>query len=424
MYSTIIPPNISTREHVLEVPWAREDPSLGNFELFARELFIDDTAPPLLFLQGGPGSPAPRTMLGWIPEALKRHRVFLLDQRGTGRSGKIDATTPELIREEILSRLRSVDVVADAEDLRRALGFEKWDILGNSFGALCAGSYLSYYPDGVGRAYLTGAVPQLGWEIDDYNAKTFDLLETKHLAFYDAVPWAEARIREVCHHLDNSDERMPTGERLSSQRFRFLGVALGEEYGMHALATILEAPFHNRGGEKRLRPDFKAMVGWRVSVETNPLWPVIHETLFGGVQEGPSNWSAERVAAEHEGFHSDADPTGDGKFYLTGNHFFRYHFEEDPALRAFKPVVEKLAARSDWVATFDQQQLVDNTVPTAIELYEPDMFVPFDFAVENAARIGSAVVNTHPTWEHDAMYLHGEEIFPTLAGMLDRAAGA
>lgn len=419
MYSTLIPPNVTVREHVVDVPWVAEDPSKGTFELFARELYTDPDAPPLLFLQGGPGNPAPRVMLGWIPEALGRHRVFLMDQRGTGRSGKIDQSTPELIDVDIISRLRSVDVAADAEALRKHLGFEQWDVIGNSFGALCAGSYLSYFPGGMSRAYLTGAVPQLGTDIDTYNRMTFDLLKEKCEQFYAAVPWAEPTIREVCHHLDNSDERLPTGERLSSQRFRFIGVALGEEFGFHTLAAILESPFHRAGGEKHLRPDFLAMVGLRVSVQGNPLWPVLHETLFGGGQNTSTNWSAQRVSAECEGFALDADPTADEPFYLTGNHFFRYHFDEDPALHAFRPVVEKLAQKTDWTPPFVDKQLEDNRVPTAIQLYEPDMFVPYDFAVRNAAAIGNAHVLSHPSWEHDAMYLHGEEIFPALSGMLD-----
>ena len=113
VFSTIIPPKASTRIRELDVPWDRSKPELGTFTLFARELYTDETLPPLLFLQGGPGNPAPRVMQGWIPEALKHYRVFLLDERGTGRSGKIDKGTPHLIRPEILSKLRCPDVVAD-----------------------------------------------------------------------------------------------------------------------------------------------------------------------------------------------------------------------------------------------------------------------------------------------------------------------
>ena len=403
MFSTIIPPNASTREHEVEVPWDRSKPELGSFTLFARELYTDDSLPPLLFLQGGPGNPAPRLMQGWIPEALKHYRVFLLDERGTGRSGKIDKGTPELIRPEILSKLRCPDVVADAEDMRRHLGFEKWDVLGNSFGALCTGSYMSHAPEGMGRAFLTGALPHIGWSADDYNEVTMGLLDKRCQEFYDAVPFAEENVRAVCAHLNEVEEFLPTGERLSANRFRFIGVVLGAEFGFHTLANLLEFPFYTH--EKRLRKDFLAGVNSLVSTEPNPLWAVIHETLLGGTSA--TNWSAERVGKSR----LEADPNGDEPFYLLGNHFYRHLFEEDPALAPFKDAVEEMAVMSDWSPIYNEEQLAKNEVPATVALYDRDMFVPIDIAQATAAKIGNLKVWTHTGWDHDAIYVHGGELF-------------
>lgn len=92
--------------------------SRGGFTVFARVLG-EPKAPALLYLQGGPGFPAPRQRFAWITHALKRgYQVVLLDQRGTGRSTRIDAATPELINAEVLARLRADEIVADAEELR------------------------------------------------------------------------------------------------------------------------------------------------------------------------------------------------------------------------------------------------------------------------------------------------------------------
>lgn len=419
MFSTIIPPHVQTREHTVDVPWDRENPGVGSFTLFARELYTDESLPPLLFLQGGPGNPAPRVMQGWIPEALKHHRVFLMDERGTGRSGKIDKTTPELIRTEIISKLRCPDVVADAEDLRRHLGFEQWDVLGNSFGALCTGSYLSHHPEGIAHAYLTGALPQLGWTTEYYNEMSLDLLGTRIHEFYAAVPYAEERVREVCHHLDTTEEFLPTGERLTSQRFRFVGVALGEELGMHHLAVLLEEPFIRSGSDKHLRGDFLAHVGMYVGLQVNPLWAVIHETLFADPEAPPTNWAAERAVAGRPGFDLHADPTDtSAPFYLLGNHFFKHHFDEDPALQPFRDVVHEMHQKSDWSQVFDEEQLRNNTVPAVVALYERDMFIPFETAVANAEKIGNLAVWTHEGWDHDAIYLHGAELFPQLYEVL------
>lgn len=404
MFSTIIPPNASVKEHEIEVPWDRSAPELGTFTLFCRELYTDETLPPLLFLQGGPGSPAPRLVQGWIPEALKHYRVFLLDERGTGRSGKIDKGTPDLIRPEILSRLRCPDVVADAEDLRRHLGFDSWDVLGNSFGALCVGSYLSKAPESLNRAFLTGALPHLGWTADEYNSVTLDLVDQRCQEFYDAVPFAEKNIRDVCAHLEDTEEFLPTGERLSANRFRFIGVALGAEYGFTMLANLMESPFYPT--EKRLRKDFLAGVGGLISTESNPLWAVVHETLLGA-PDAATDWSAERVGKTRLG----ADPTSAEPYYLLGNHFFRHHFEEDPALIPFKDAVDTMARTSDWAPVFDAEQLAVNQVPATVALYERDMFVPFDMAMKAAESIGNLTVWTHPEWDHDAIYNHGGELF-------------
>ena len=395
MFSTIIPPNVSTREHEIEVPWDRSEPELGGFTLFARELYTDESLPPLLFLQGGPGNPAPRLVQGWIPEALKHYRVFLLDERGTGRSGKIDKGTPELIRPEILSKLECPDIVADAEDLRRHLGFDTWDVLGNSFGALCTASYLSYAPGSLNRAFLTGALPNLGWSTDEYNELTLESVDKRCQEFYDAVPFAEQTIRDVCAHLDQTEEFLPTGERLTANRFRFIGVALGAEFGFTVLANLLESPFYP--DSKRLRKDFLAGVNSLISTEANPLWPVVHLAMLG---------ASDTVGQSR----LDADPTSAEPYYLLGNHFFRHYFAEDPALTPFQDAVDALA-EMDPAPLFDAAQLAVNRVPATVALYERDMFVPFPMAEKIAESIGNLTVWTHPEWDHDAIYNHGGELF-------------
>lgn len=82
--------------------------------------------------------------------------------------------------------------------------------------------------------------------------------------------------------MDNSDERLPTGERLSSLRFRTIGIELGRGTGFDSLAYLLEEPFRTVAGEKRLRGDFLVDVGQRVSFADGPLYAAIHESIYGG----------------------------------------------------------------------------------------------------------------------------------------------
>lgn len=405
MNSTVYTPGIESREHEITVPIDRERPELGEISVFARELFTDESLPALVYFQGGPGKPGPRTMMGWIPEALERYRVILFDERGTGRSTKIDRTTPERITPHLLAHLRPPDVAADADAMREHLGVEQWDLLGNSFGAACAGSYLSYFPEGVRRAHLVGAVPEPEMDVDLFNRLTFELLAQRQRELFDEIPWIKGRIEEVADHLANHDERMPTGEHLSPTRFRMAGVLLGEEDDFARLANLFEMPFTTHRGEKRLRGDFLAQLGSIISLETMPLWAVVHEQVMARPGH-PVNWSADRIYHDHF-----EDLT------LLGNHFLRTHFEEDPALRPFYKAVDEVHRMDDLKA--QAQDMGENRVPTAALLFTRDLFIPYELTSRSAAKISNLKLCSHETWFHDGIWAHGDQVATGLFGMLD-----
>ncbi|UIZ91726.1 alpha/beta fold hydrolase [Corynebacterium sp. CNCTC7651] len=403
--STVYLPGVTQREHEITVPIDRADPARGEITVFARELYTDASLPYLVYFQGGPGKPGPRMLMDWIPEALKRYRVLLIDERGTGRSTKIDRTTPERIDAHFLAHLRPPDVAADAEAMREYLGVEQWDLLGNSFGAACAGSYLSYFPSGLRRVHLVGAVPEPEMDVDAFNRLTFALLRARQEELFAAVPWIKARVEEVADHLENHDVRMPTGERLSSTRFRMVGVLLGEEGDFGALATLMEMPFTTYRGEKRLRGDFLAQVGSIISLETMPLWAVVHESVMARPGH-PTRWSAERIYREEF-----ADLT------LLGNHFFATHFEEDPALKPFYGAVDEVQHMDTLTA--QARDLSGNEVPTAALLFKPDLFIPYELTADSASRIGNLKLWSHDEWFHDGIWVHGREVAKGLFEMLD-----
>lgn len=405
MNSTVYLPGVQQREHEIEVPIDRTDPGLGNLTVFARELFTDEALPPLIYFQGGPGKPGPRTLMDWIPLALQRYRVYLIDERGTGRSTRIDRTTPELIDARILAHLRPPDVAADAEALRQHLGIEQWDLLGNSFGAACAGSYLSYFPHGVRRAHLISCVPEPAMDVAAFNRVGYRLLRDRTRELFAEIDWIEARIAEIVDHLDNHDERMPTGERLSATRFRSCGVLLGEEGDFGRLANLLEMPFTSHGGEKRLRGDFKAQLSAIISLESMPLWAVVHESVMARPGQ-PVNWSAERIYLDEF-----AD------LPLLGNQFFSTHFIEDPALTPFLEAVNQVHHMDDLTA--QAADVRDNRVPTAALLLSKDLYLPYQLTAASAQQVGNLRLWTHRGWQHDAIWVHGAEVFSGLVSMLD-----
>ena len=383
--------------------------SRGGFTVFARVLG-DTQAPALLYLQGGPGFPAPRQRFEWVSHALERgYQVVLLDQRGTGRSTRIDSATPELIRTDVLTQLRADEIVADAEALREEMGLDRWDVLGQSFGGFCLMHYLAAHPEGVGRALFTGGVPSIGEGADEVYRATFAKLKHRHLQFNEAYPDAERMMREVCRHLEAQEELLPTGERLSARRLRTVGIELGREGGFESLARLFEAPFHRNG---RLRTDFLAEVGERVSFAKGPLYAAVHETIYGGTVPGATNWAAERVSRELAGFHPDASPD-DEEFYLTGEHIFPFQFDEDPALRPFKQVAHELAEKDDWSNLY--AGLSDDYNAYAA-VYTDDVFVPRELSLQTASAIGAQVFETD-AYQHDGLRHHGEAVLGRLLDM-------
>src|SRR6201996_8417014 len=108
---------------------------------------------PAVYLHGGPGSgcqPDHRRLFD--PE---RFRTVLFDQRGAGRSRpkgrREDNTLPHLI--------------ADMEVIRETFGFERWLVVGGSWGATLALAYAEAHPDRVSgivlRATFLGTAEEL-----------------------------------------------------------------------------------------------------------------------------------------------------------------------------------------------------------------------------------------------------------------------
>lgn len=422
---------LDIKEYTLTVPWDWDafdtDPAarrtLESFELYARELIPAGGAdlPMLVYLQGGPGCAAPRPLNagGIIGEMLKHYRVLLLDQRGTGRSHPIDGTSPEADRTATrLLQLRQEHIVRDAEALRLALSESPWALYGQSYGGFLIMSYLSQFPESVTRAYMTGGMPALTASVDEVYHATYTQIAARHHRWFQEYPWTQARIREICTHLDATEEFLPTGERLTSRRFRMLGIQLGRGEGPHNLAYLLEHPFHDH----RLQANFLAEVGAQLSNQARPLYAAIHEAIYGGCGgQAQTNWSAHRVREAIPGFQETVPPASASKeaYYLTGEHMFPWLFEEDPALAPFAAAAQHLAAHQWSSAPYHLDTLRALDTPIAATMYADDIFVPLVLSQASAAELRNVRPHITNQWQHDGIRHAGAQLFATMHRSLE-----
>ncbi len=423
----------TVREHRFDVPLDHGKPvSDGNptIEIFARELIRHDgeNLPYLLFLQGGPGGRGPRQGNwndGWIGEALKDFRVILLDQRGTGQSTRMDALTlsdlpDDQARADFLTYFRQDQIVRDAEYVRRALiGDTPWTTLGQSYGGFLTLTYLSLAPEGVKQSLITGGLPGLV-DIDSIYRRTYEATAARNQVYFNHFPHHERLIREISAHLRDTEEFLPTGERLSPTRFRMIGMKLGTQTGTDMLHHLLEGPWVHIGGQRRLSAEFLGEVAADIAIP--PMYGVLHESIYASTTAALSgqatNWSADRLAEETPGFAKNADPLDESEpYYLTGEHMMRAFFDEDPQLHPLAEVTNILATRTDWTPVYNEAALTENDVPVAAAIYYDDMFVPRDLSIDTGRLIGAKTLITSEH-QHDGLRASGGTVFTHLLNML------
>ena len=140
---------------------------------------------PIFYFAGGPGSAATDDARGFVPEfaKMREHRdMVFVDQRGTGRSHPLDCTLfnpadpqsflgyffpledvrkcrAELEPKADLKLYTTTIAMDDIDEVRAALGYEKINLFGGSYGTRAALTYLKRYPQHVRTAMLQGVAP-------------------------------------------------------------------------------------------------------------------------------------------------------------------------------------------------------------------------------------------------------------------------
>ncbi len=417
-------PGMVVTNRRFSVPLDHSQPQGEHLSVFARELVATDKRnadlPYLVYLQGGPGSSAPRpdSRGGWIGRALDDYRVLLLDQRGTGLSTVVNRNTvvargDAQAQADYLAHFRADAIVADAELIRRQLiGEAKWTILGQSFGGFCALRYLSTVPHGLTAALITGGVPSLTRPAEDVYRATYPRVEQKNREFFARYPQAQELSQRVASELLDNDVRLPNGQRLTVEQFQQLGLDFGGSGGYERVMDLLERAFVTVDGRDELSYQFLHGVLTAATFDVRPIFTLLHEAIY--CQGAASNWAAQRVRGEFPQF--DYQP---GKeFLFTGEMVYPWMLEQFAELSQLKEVGELLAAKDDWPTLYDVESLAANRVPAAAALYYNDMYVDLELAMETVARVPNFEVWVTSEFEHSGLRTDGAHILDRLLAML------
>jgi pimeloyl-ACP methyl ester carboxylesterase len=167
----------------LTVPLDRADPAAGTLDVAYALVPREDTSRPALGTilpnPGGPGSGAIAEADGYkqlLAPLRKRRDLLLIDPRGTGESGAL--ACPSLATKDALTldlagvvtacgadlgaqgRFYGAAAVADDFDaVRAALGIDKLDLWGQSYGTFLMPVYAARHPGHVRSMVLSGAYP-------------------------------------------------------------------------------------------------------------------------------------------------------------------------------------------------------------------------------------------------------------------------
>ncbi|WP_410171175.1 alpha/beta fold hydrolase [Brucella intermedia] len=417
------------RDHLVPVPldWAKPDGE--TIGVFAREVCDpvrkDEKLPLLAFLQGGPGGKSPRPANGgppWLKEALKTHRVVLLDQRGTGRSSRVESVTMERFGDDgkaaadYLACFRADSIISDFEHVRKTVfGGQRWETLGQSYGGFLTLTYLSKAPEGLSACYVTGGLAGLEAMAEDIYRRTYPRVAAKTKRYYERYPEDRQRIGRIADFLAANDVRLPDGDRLSVRRFQTVGIDFGMAPGFENIHWMVDEAFSS-AGEHRLSDAFLASVMSATSYDGNPLFAVLQESIYGQ-GNGATNWAAERVRAEFPQFAETHRPLA-----FTGEMMFSWMFDEIRSLRPFRAGALALATRAEYSSLYDPARLASNEVPVAAAVYFDDMYVDAGLSLDTASRVGNLESWITNEFEHDGVR-QSPRVFRRLVDMVKEWGG-
>ncbi|KAH8813568.1 alpha/beta-hydrolase, partial [Flagelloscypha sp. PMI_526] len=430
---------IKVIERFFILPLDYSNPSGESIRVFARNLVPLDKAktkedeeklPYIVYLAGGPGFEVGFPVLEGYASLLheKGYQTLWLDQRGTGLSSPISASTipPAYASSprktaDYLKFFRADSIVKDCEQIRGMLLSDKekeedrkWSLLGQSFGGWCALNYLSQYGEGLKEVFLTGGLAPLTSNPDlTYEASILQVIK-RNKVYYEKYPRDLQRIRSLFAHLESNKVIMPNGGRLSVKRFQQLGLEFGMTGGIDRIHQLVFRASNDLDTFDKISYKTLQLIQDMQSFDGNPLFAILHEPIY--CQGQAPRWSASRVIEKYPQFSwehvknlTDLQPV-----YFTGEMIIPEMFDDYAELRPLKEAAEILAHDADWPALYNIEQLARNEVKVNAATYYDDMYVPFELAQDTAERVGNVEQFITNQLNHDGLRLEGKDVLAKL----------
>jgi proline iminopeptidase len=288
-------------------------------------------------------------------------------------------------------------------------------MLGQSYGGFLTLTYLSRAPEGVAAAFVTGGLAGLTAGAPEVYERTQPRVVAKNARYRERYPQDVERVARVADRLAAGDVRLPGGDLLSVERFQSLGMDLGMKPGFERVHWIIDEAFDD-GSPDELTDTFLAAVEQETGFAANPLYAVLHESIYAQSSTGATAWAAQQVRDGDPRFATDARP-----LLFTGEMIYPWMFEQVAALRPFREAAEALAERTEWDNLYDPARLAANEIPVEAAVYFDDMFVDAELSLATAAHVGNARAWVTNEFEHDGLRLG--DVFPRLLERMD-ARGA
>ena len=141
-------------------PFARSTPLPPPLDMPMREGFVDTQTvmiyymtigkgTPLVILHGGPGA-SHDYFLPYLLPLARHHQLVFIDERGSGRSQKLDVPRGSYTVEKM---------VEDVDAVRKALDLGKISLLGHSYGGVLAQAYALKYHNNLTHLILASTFP-------------------------------------------------------------------------------------------------------------------------------------------------------------------------------------------------------------------------------------------------------------------------